>query len=248
VASLNIISSYHAVAANGLTVPFGATGGIPPYTWSVLPNGAGGTIGSSTGIYVSSSQFNYGPDTIQVKDIAGNIAQYEVLVCTPLELVCDIIQTTMGLSQGQVYQWDQKINIPIDSALYVAVGVQSTRPFGNRPKYTGGGSNGAPLTAIQTVNIVEVVSIDILSRSSIARDQKEQILLALSSPYAEAQMELNSFFVGPLSTSFVNLSHIDSAAIPYRFQILVQLQYFSTLVTAPAYFNTFGYPAVITEP
>jgi hypothetical protein len=247
-ASLTIISSYHAVAANGLTIPFGATGGIPPYTWSVLGGGAGGTIGSSTGIYVSPQQYKYGPDIIQVTDVANNVSQYEILVCTPLELVCDIIQTAVGLSQGQVYQWDQKINIPIDEALYVAVGVQSARPFGNRPKYVGGGSDGAPIQAIQTVNMVEVVSVDILSRSSIARDQKEQILLALSSPYAEAQMELNSFFVAPLSTSFVNLSHIDSAAIPYRFQILVQLQYFSILTTYPAFFNTFGSPTVTTEP
>jgi hypothetical protein len=241
--SLSILSSYHAVAATNLTVPFGATGGTVPYTWSVVPGGAGGTINSSTGIYTSPSN-SYGPDVIQVTDASATVATYPVLVCTAVELVCDVIQTAMGLNNGQVYLWDQKINIPIDSNLYIAVGVQSCKPFGNKPRYVGGSSS---LVAQQSVNMYALLSIDILSRGPAARDQKEQVLLALSSPYAEAQMELNSFFIAPLSTNFVNLSHIDGAAIPYRFNISTALQYFSTLTTNPDYYESYGAVQVTEE-
>lgn len=239
--SLAIIQSVSAMAPN-LSIPFGATGGTAPYTWSVIPGGAGGSIDPSTGQYTSPN--TTGEDTIRVTDSLNATATYELLVCTPIQLVCEIIQSQMGLSQGQVYQWDQKINIPADSRLYVAVGVLSCKPFGNRPRY----ASTSGLAAIQSVNMHAQLSIDILSRGPAARDQKEQVLLALSSPYAQSQMELNSFYIAPVSTGFVNISEIDGAAIPYRFNIAVGLQYFSTLNTNTPYFDTISQPTITTEP
>lgn len=241
--SLTLLSSYHAMAPNGLTIPFGATGGSPPYTFSVLPGGAGGSINPTTGVYTSPS--TTGVDIVQVTDSVAATAQQTLLIDYPLSLVCDIIQSAMGLSNGQVYLWDQKIDIPSDSQLYIAVGVLSCKPFGNRPKYDG---SGAGLNAIQSVNMQATLSIDIFSRGPAARDQKEQVLLALSSPYAEQQMELNSFFIAPLSTSFVNISQIDGASIPYRFNISAALQYFSTLNTNVAYYDQYYAVQVTDEP
>lgn len=239
--SLAIIQSVSALAPS-LSIPFGATGGTAPYAWSVLPGGAGGSIDTSTGQYTSPS--GTGTDIIQVMDAALATATYDINIGTPLELVCDIIQSQMGLSQGQVYLYNQKINIPTDSRLYVAVGVLSCKPFGNRPRYT----SGSGLTAVQSINMSAQLSIDILSRGPAARDQKEQVLLALSSPYAQSQMELNSFYIAPISSAFVNISEVEAAAIPYRFNISVGLQYFSTLNTATPYFDTFSPPVLTTEP
>ena len=240
--NLSILSSIHAMASN-LTSPFGATGGTAPYTFSVLPGGAGGSIDPSTGIYTSPN--STGIDIIEVTDAVAATAQQQIQICTALELVCDVIQTAMGLSNGQVYLWDQKINIPTDSQLYIAVGVLSCKPFGNKPKYDGSGSG---LNAIQSVNMLASISLDILSRGPAARDQKEQVLLALSSPYGQQQMELNSFFIAPISTSFLNISQIDGAAIPYRFNISCNLQYFSTLSTPTNYYDVFSDVAITDEP
>lgn len=240
--SLQILSSYHAMVPN-LGIPYGATGGTAPYTFSVLPGGAGGSIDASTGYYTAPN--NTGTDIIQVTDAAAATAQLPVLIDYPLSLVCDIIQTAMGLSNGQVYLWDQKIDIPKDSQLYIAVGVLSCKPFGNKPKYDGSGSG---LGAVQSVNMQALLSIDIFSRGPAARDMKEQVLLALSSPYGQQQMELNSFFIAPITTSFVNLSQIDGAAIPYRFNLSAQLQYFSTLNTNIDYYDTYGAVQVTEEP
>lgn len=240
--SLSIIQTVHAINLN-LSIPFGVSGGTGPYAWSVLPDGAGGTINASTGEYTSPSN-NTGVDVIQVTDSLAAVAMYNIMVGTPLELVCDIIQTSMGLQNGQVYLWDQKINIPKDSRLYIAVGVMNAKPFGNHTRYVGGSAN---LMQVQTVNMLVNVSIDILSRSTLALYQKEQVLLALTSTYAENQMELNSFFIAPLSNAFVNLSQIDGAAIPYRFNISANLQYFSSLTQPVDYYDTFAPVQVTVE-
>ena len=166
--ALSLLQTYHAMQPFGLTVPFGASGGTPPYTFSVVAPAApipaaGGTIDPATGLYTSPA--STGTDIIQVTDSLLATAQGTVLVDYPLSLVCDIIQTAMGLNPEQVYLWDQKIDIPEDSNLYVAVGVISCKPFGNKPKYTA----NSGLSAIQSVNIYALLSIDILSRGPVAR-------------------------------------------------------------------------------
>lgn len=219
------------MAAN-LTVPFSGLGGTAPYTYSVLPGGAGGTIDSSTGLYASPQ--NLGIDTIQTLDAVGDKALSQILVGTPLELVCDIIQNQMRLRQGQVYLWDQKISPPNDSRLYVILGVLTCKPFGNTNSHDADGNS------IQSINMSTMLSIDIFSRGPAARDRKEEVLMALNSDYAESQQELNSFRVFPLSQSFVNLSEIEGAAIPYRFNVGVMVQYFVTKQNPINYYDAFA--------
>ena len=244
---LAIIQTVRILCPGGIPIPFGVTGGTAPYTWSVAGGGAGGTINASTGQYMSPNSI--GIDTVRVTDHVAATATYQIAIGTPLMCVAEIIGSQMGLdmtpSNSQIWLWDQKELIPTDSRLYVIVGVNYTKPFGNRPKYDGSGSG---LNAIQSVNMLANLSIDILSRGPAARDLKEQVLLALSSPYAEQQMELNSFFIAPISTNFVNISQVEGAAILYRFNISVNLQYFVTLNTAIDYFDTFSTPIVTTEP
>lgn len=241
----------------GLTASFLATGGTPPYTYSVrqIPLGAGGQINSSTGIYTAPNVVNgglFGPpkqlyDTIQVNDSAGAFAIANILVGTPLLLFCEIIQNCLNLANGRVYLWDQKMAQPTDSGLYVAISVLSCKPFSNTNKYDGSGANS---NADQSVNMYALLSVDIISRDAEARDRKEEIILALNSNYAQAQQEANSFYIGklPPGGQFVNLSEQDGAAIPYRFNISVALQYFYTKTSAVPSFGSFQTPQVNTNP
>lgn len=230
----------------GLTSSFLASGGTSPYVYSVRLNGAGGTIDASTGLYTAPAQMGSTPqtlyDTIQVRDSLGAIATASILVGSTLLLFCDILQTYLGLPQGRVYLWDQKIMQPTDSALYIAVSVPSCKPFGNNKSYDSNGN------ALQSVNMLATLDIDIISRGPAARDQKEQILLALMSDYSELQQEANSFSIGRLPTGFLNLSGIDGAAIPYRYKISVNMQYSVSSSQAVPYFNTFASPTVATNP
>jgi hypothetical protein len=241
-----LTQTYTAVGL-GLTSSFQGTGGTGPYAYSVIPGGAGGTINSSTGIYTApgvfaSSNPNSNLDTVQVIDSLSAVATSQILVARPLLLFCDVIQKFMGLDNSHCFLWDQKWFLPNDYGLYVIISEDNPKPFGNKYQYDG------VTPAIQTVNMYCSIGIEIVSRGPSARDQKELVIAALQSQYSQQQQEKNSFYIGKISTNFVNLSSVDGSAIPYRFRISVALQYTITVNPAAQYFNTFAAPSVYTNP
>lgn len=234
----------------GLTSSFLAIGGTPSYTYSVRPGGAGGTINSSTGVYTAPASMGITPqtlyDTIQVMDSVSSIATSQILVGNVMLMFCEIIQNQLGLAQGRVYLWDQKIFQPTDNDLYIAVSNPSCRPFGNNLSFDG--SSG--FNALPTVNMQAMMDIDIISRGPAARDRKEEVLIALYSVYSQQQQEINSFTIGrlPAGGRFINLSSVDGAAIPYRYKISVNMLYAVTKTLAVPYFGTFQGPTIVTNP
>ena len=246
--TLTLVSNVSAIGA-GLTTYFLATGGTAPYVYTVVsgPNAAGGSINASTGQYSSpvvlpaSVQNAY--DTILVTDSLAATTTLQILIGSPLILLCDILQKQLSLPNDHIYLWDQKLTEPHDYNLYVAVSVLNSKPFGNSNFF-----DGTTQQSIQTINMLDNIQIDIISRGPAARDRKAEILMALNSNYAEQQQEFNSFFIGKISNSFINLSQIDGAAIPYRFQIETTLQYFSKLIQSVPYYDTFNGPTVLVNP
>jgi hypothetical protein len=250
---VTLSQTFTAIAVN-LTASFLAAGGTPPYTYSVRGGGAGGTINSSTGIYTAPAMVNggsFGPptkeyDTIQANDSAGHTVTAQILVGTPLLLFCDIIQNQLGLTPGRVYLWDQKVSMPTDAGLYVAVAVLSCKPFSNTNTFDGSGSNS---NSFQSVNMYAQLQVDIISRDAEARDRKEEIILALNSTYAQTQQSANSFKIGklPPGSQFINLSSPDGAGIPYRFNIAVAMQYVFTKTVAVPSYNSIATPQLNTN-
>jgi hypothetical protein len=238
--SLQLFSSSKMIMPY-VNLQFSATGGTAPYSYSVVAGGAGGAIDSVSGIYVAPT--SYGTDAIVVEDSLGAQAFSAIVIGSAVQLVCDIIQQSMGLNAGQVWLWNQKINIPTDSNLYVALTVMSMKAFGSSNYF-----DGPTQTQIQSVNMHSLLDINIFSRSSIARDRKEEAIMALSSIYAQQQQSLNSFFLGRLPTGFVNLSEIDGAAIPYRFVATVGVQYMNKIISGAPYFDTFQQPTIAVNP
>jgi len=246
--SLSLSANTLAISP-GLTSSFLAIGGTGPYSYSVAGGGVGGTINSS-GFYTAPSQpsgvsFLNGFDTIIVTDALFATASLQILVAGPLFLFCDIIQNQLNLAAGSVYLWDQKINIPIDGGLYVAVSSLNQKAFGSSNSYN-------PTTGLvdtQSVNMQSDLQLDIFSRSTLARDRKEEIVMALDSVYAQQQMAMNSFSIGRLPSQFTNLSSVDGAAILYRYSITVRMQYFVTKTGSVPYYSSFpGASLVQTEP
>lgn len=234
--------------APGVPTVFEAYGGTSPYTYEVVAGGAGGSI-TSGGIYTAPLSPNTYPspnsDTILVTDNAGATSTAEISIGTPLELVCDIIRRVMGLGTDQVWMYNQKIKIPEDSRLYVAVGVLACKPFANGSRIDG---SGAGLDSVQSTNFQATLSLDIFSRNMSALYRKEEMLMALKSPYSTRQQEANSFKVFSIPTNFVNLSAVDGAAIPYHFSVNVNCQYFVRQTIVEDYFNEFSLDDILTDP
>jgi hypothetical protein len=246
---LSLIQTYTACGA-GLNVSFSGFGGTAPYSYSVVASvtAAGGTIDAVTGIYTAPftlpPSVNNAYDVIQVTDATAATTTSQILIGSSLILFCDILQTQLGLANDHIYLWDQKLIEPKDYSLYIAVSVLNSKPFGNTNKF-----NGTTLQNVQSINMQDILQIDAISRGPAARDNKANILMALNSQYAEQQQEFNSFYIGklPYGGNFNNLSSVDGAAIPYRFQIQVTLQYFVTLIQSNNYYDTFNQPTVITN-
>lgn len=221
---------------------FQALEGVAPYTYAVLPGGAGGLINASTGMYTAPLVASPRPDIIEATDANGTKAQAVVNVLTPLGLLADIIRQYMGLASNRVWIYDQEINEPKGvNDLYVILGVVTSKPFG-----FSGRRNGVEF--VSSVNVSDMVSVDIKSKNTDALYRKEEVLMALTSQYAQQQYARNSFKAGPLSTSFVNLSNLDGAAIPYRFNISINLQYSVVKGKVASYYDQFEQPEVITDP
>lgn len=217
---------------------FQGVGGVEPYLYEVVAGGAGGTIDPATGAFVAPSAFSSDPKlrftTIRVTDYDNVTATAQILIGSPLMLLCEIIQREMNLAQGRVYLWNQKIEQPKDAGLYVAVSMIAANPIGSANRF-----NGDTNQSDQYVTMQGVVDVDLISRDGSARDRKEELILAFDSDYARRQQDANSFYIGKLSTRFVNLSEIDGAAIPYRYKATVKMQYVYVKGQTTQYFDEF---------
>lgn len=238
--SLALLPSRAALAV-GVPLPFIGTGGSGALSYSVVSGGAGGTIGASSGLY--SAPLVTGTDTIRVVDATGAEAFGTVMVGTALELFCDVIATEMDLDSERVFFWDQKKNLPTNFDLFIAVSALNPRPFGNSAKFDAGTND-----LVQSVNMQTTLGVDVVSAGTQAFLRKEEVILALRGQYSQKQQELNSFRIFPISSGFVNLSEIQGARIPYRYNISVNIQYQVTKRAAVEYFSTFDPVALTTEP
>lgn len=226
---------------------FLAVGGTEPYTYSVVAGGAGGTIVSNTGMYTAPNTFSSEAgrryDTILVTDDDGATATAQVLIGPPLLLFCEIIQRYMGLANGRVYIWDQKINQPKDNDIYIAVAVSSCHSFGASKRF-----NTTTNKSEQFVSMRADLDVNIISRGPGARDRKEEIILAVNSDYSVRQQDINSFWISKRDNNrFINLSNPDGAAIPYRFMIGMRLLYSFAKDENTEYFDDFSSASVITN-
>jgi hypothetical protein len=236
--------------APGLTASFHASGGTEPYVYSVRAGGAGGTINASTGVYTAPATLSSDPekafDVVAVTDALSAKTAARIRVANAFGLLCDILANYLDLDASRVVFWDQKIMLPTDSDLFIAVSMMTCKPFGNS---IGPGSSGWD-ESVQSVNMYAACDIDIMSRGPAARDRKEEVLLALNSLYSQAQQESNSFYIGrlPVGSQFICLNNVDGAAIPYRYKITVALQYTVTKTKTAEYFDTFQDVQVNTDP
>lgn len=238
--SLTLGQTKTALAIN-LTASFLGIGGTPPYAYSVRSGGAGGAINGSTGVYTAPPVVPADPalvfDTVIVRDSLGAQAQSAIMVGTPLLLFCEILQQQLGLPVGRVFIWDQKIFQPTDAGLYIAVSVPRCKPFSNNIKP----ASNSWTASVQDTNFMATLDINAISRDTSALNRKEEILLALNSVYAQKQQEGNSFLIGRISpnSQFLNLSMVDGAAIPYRYQISINIQYVVSKTEPVDYYDTF---------
>lgn len=243
--SITVLQSYKAIAP-GRTTSFRGTNGVPPYVYTVIPGGAGGTIDASTGVYTAPVTIGYDAkhtiDKIEVTDSLLDTGTATVSVGDALVLFCDILRTELGLAPDRVYLYNQKIEQPKDFGMYVVVSILHEKPFGNVLKQAIGGAE-----AEAYVSVISTIGVDIISRGPEARDRRFEVLIALASVYSQQQQEANGFSVGRVPLNFVNLSLLDGAAIPYRFHMDITITHSYAKRKAVPYFDAPDLPNPIVN-
>lgn len=139
-----------------------------------------------------------------------------------LKFICQIIEHELNIS-GQVWIYNNKINIPNDEKLYVVVSFLNERIIGNNTHYENNENGG--LNETTTVNTLASISIDILSRSTLARDRKAEVLMALFGTYSQQVQEANSFQIARNGFNITNISEVEGSAIPYRYNLTFNVTY-----------------------
>lgn len=238
---MNLLPARAALAVN-VPQPFGVVGGgTNTFSYAIHGDPGDGTLGTidpATGLYTAPAALppaKQQPIVVVATDqMTGATMDSEIYILSPLELVCDVIQQGLGLLEGRVYVYNQKISKPTDDGLFVAVGILSCKTFGVSNNF-----DPANNAEILSANMQAQLSIDVISRSTEALDRKEEVVLALNSTYARQQQELNSFKIAQLPSNFVNLSEIDGSAIPYRFNLTCAIQYMVQKTNPIPVYDTF---------
>jgi hypothetical protein len=78
---------------------FSVSGGVSPYTYSMVTNNSGGTINASTGAYIAGTIGGV-TDTVQVTDTVGNTSTATVRVRAPLVISPASVTVSTGGSQA----------------------------------------------------------------------------------------------------------------------------------------------------
>ena len=234
--SLSTVSPYSSA---GGFVKFEATGGTAPYTYSLVAGGDGGSINSS-GLYTAPNLIVKGFQIIRVTDATTATANFTLNFFNHLQIIADIIKTKLALENDQVYIYNQKFNIPKDNRMYIAVKLGNQRVFGTSSQYLG-------TQEVTSINMQATITLDIMSRTLEALNRKEEVFLALVSQRSIQVQNQNHFRIAQVPSTFNDLSQLEGAAIPFRFNVSFNILYAKRILANVEYYNEFPDLDIITN-
>jgi hypothetical protein len=120
-----------------------------------------------------------------------------------IKIVCDIIKNQLGLSNDQIWIYNQKVNIPTDDKMYVVVSFDDEEVFGTNlhPKNKEEG-----LDEEVWMNVRTNISINTFSSGNSARLRKYEIIAAMKSVYSVQQQEKYQMQIAKIPKVFMDAS------------------------------------------
>lgn len=161
----------------------------------------------------------------------------------PIQILRAIIVKEMELDDEAVMIYNQKWDIPTDDKLYMDIEFRYSKSYSNR--------NSLPVikgkaTEQSDVNMQEHYTVRLFSRSTLALQRKEEVLMALASIYSQQQQESNSFRIFP-TMNIQDVSEVEASARLYRFDIDVVVMAWYSKSKIQEYYNSLDVQVLIDE-
>lgn len=154
---------------------------------------------------------------------------------TSLDLLRDIVQQEMCLSDGQIWIYGQELLIPTGIELYVNIEFKYSRVYSNRNLTP---VNDGAISEEQNVNTQEFLTVQLFSRSFEALRRKEEAAMALRSVYSQQIQEKYAFKLS-VNPQILDASSVEASAMLYRYDIPVVVLTAYQKTKAIAWFDSF---------
>lgn len=153
-------------------------------------------------------------------------------------VLINILIEEMDLDSQQIAVYNQKFDIPANFDIFLYLSYLSGKAYGSTIGYD---TIDAVFTEIKTIQVQQIIGIDIVSRGDQAQLRKEEIILAFNSTFARQQMAEadNVLKIANLPISFLDLSNLEGPAILNRYHIELALLTLFQKQKAVSYYNQF---------
>lgn len=152
-------------------------------------------------------------------------------------LLRDILIKEMGLEEERVTIWNQKLNIPPDEKLFIALSYLMGKVY--HVQAAERALDDGSMVEDQTANIQEMIDVHIMSKGTEALFRKEEVVMALASKYSQSVQEAHSFKIAPLPNAFRDNSELEASARLTRFTFTVVILAWYKKTKAIEHYDTF---------
>jgi rRNA pseudouridine-1189 N-methylase Emg1 (Nep1/Mra1 family) len=163
----------------------------------------------------------------------------------PIKSLRDIIMSEMGIENDRIVIYNQKWNLPNNFDIFISLGILTEKVFSNKTSHEDRGENG--LYEVQTLNLMELISVDIFSADNTARMRKEEVVMAMSSTFSEQTQEKYSFKIGLIPSGFSNVSSVETSKALNRYNITIPVLSWRKKEKQIDYFDKYDYEILTSK-
>lgn len=145
----------------------------------------------------------------------------------------------MELCSERILIYNQKWNLPNKFDIFISLGILTSKPFANRTVYEDRDEQG--FYEVQSLNLMETISVDIFSYNNTARTRKEEVIMAMSSTFSQQKQSEHSFKIGLIPTNFTNVSSVEASKSLNRYNISIPVLSWRKKEKKVEYFDSYEY-------
>jgi len=154
------------------------------------------------------------------------------------KIILDMIKNQLNLEENQAWVYNQRQTIPKEDGLFVVVGLDSVRVYGNNTYYD---DDSMGLEEKVGTWVLEHISINLFSRDYSAIMRQAEVLASFVSTYSQQVAFAYALRFGKIPSTFVDRSSREGTSILYRFVISIPVYRCYVTVKPVAYFDNFSH-------